>query len=205
MQHFSLKKLEVSYGKCWSFCPGPNISYFCLNTLRPSQNGRLITDNTFTRIFLNENNRIFIKISLKFVPKGLINNISALVLIMAWRWPGDKPLSGPMMVRSLTHICITRPQWVNSWRAANAWVCTQHCGCWCCGAETSGGRFKNPYELLNLRAFKISMLYKNHIFQWMGKLFCVEFQRVPLKFHTKYLAHTLKDVNFIHRWKFNSS
>ena len=60
-----------------------------------------------------------------------------------------------------------------------------------------GGRFKNTYELLNLRALKISKLHKNHIFQCMGKIFCVEFQRVPLKFHTKYLTHTLKDVDFI--------
>ena len=46
--------------------------------------------------------------------------------------------------------------------------------------EDPGGRFKNNYELLNLRALKISMLYKNHIFQCTGKIFCVEFQRVPL-------------------------
>ena len=44
--------------------------------------------------------------------------------------------------------------------------------------------FKNAYELLNLRALKISTLYKNYIFQCMGQIFCVEFQRVPLKFHT---------------------
>ena len=68
-----------------------------------------------------------------------------------------------------------------------------------------GGRFKNAYELLNLRALGISLLYKNHIFQCMGKIFCVEFQRVPLKFHSKYLTYTLKDVDFIHRWKFKSS
>ena len=43
-----------------------------------------------------------------------INNISALVQIMAWRRPGDKPLSEPMMVSLLTHICVTRPQWVNT-------------------------------------------------------------------------------------------
>ena len=55
-----------------------------------------------------------LKKSLKFVPKGLINNTPALVLIMAWRRPGDKPLSEPMLVRSLTHICVTRPQWVNN-------------------------------------------------------------------------------------------
>ena len=82
------------------------------STLKPRQNGRLFADDTFKRIFLNENIRISIEISLKFVPKGLINNIAAPVLIMAWRRPGDKPLSEPMMVRSLTHICITRPQCV---------------------------------------------------------------------------------------------
>ena len=61
------------------------------------------------RIFLNENVRISIMISLKFVPKGPINNIPALVQIMAWRRSGDKPLSEPMMVSLLTHICVTRP------------------------------------------------------------------------------------------------
>ena len=65
------------------------------------------------------------------------------------------------------------------------------------------GYFKNAYELLNL-TIEISMLYNNCIFQCMGKIFCVEFQRYPLKFHTKYLTHTLKDVYFIHRWKFKS-
>ena len=49
----------------------------------------------------------------KFVSKDPINNISALVKIMAWRRPGDKPLSEPMMIILLTHICVTRPQWVN--------------------------------------------------------------------------------------------
>ena len=56
---------------------------------------------------------ISIKISLKFVPKGLINNIPAFVQIMAWRRLGDKPLSEPMMIWLPTHICVTRPQWVN--------------------------------------------------------------------------------------------
>ena len=68
-----------------------------------------------------------------------------------------------------------------------------------------GARFKNPNVLLNLRALKISMLYKSHIFQCMGKIFCVEFQRVPLKFHTKYLTHTLKDKSFMKHWNFKSS
>ena len=54
-----------------------------LNTLRPKQNGRHFADDTFKCIFMNENVRISINISLKFVPKGLINNIPPLVQIMA--------------------------------------------------------------------------------------------------------------------------
>ena len=40
--------------------------------------------------------------------------IPALVQIMAWRLPGDKPLSEPMMVVLPTQICVTQPQWVNN-------------------------------------------------------------------------------------------
>ena len=83
-----------------------------LNTLRPRQNGRHFADDTFKSIFMNENVWISINISLKFVPRGAINNIPTLVQVMAWRRPGDKPLSEPMMVRLPTHICVTRPQWV---------------------------------------------------------------------------------------------
>ena len=83
------------------------------NTLRPRQNGRHFADDIFKRILFNENVSIAIKISLKFVPKGSINDIPALVQIMAWRRPGDKPLSEPMMVNLPTHICVTRPEWVN--------------------------------------------------------------------------------------------
>ena len=53
------------------------------STLRPRQNGRHFADDTFKRIFMNENVRVSINISLKFVPKGLINNIPALVQILA--------------------------------------------------------------------------------------------------------------------------
>ena len=48
--------------------------------------------------------------SLKFVPTVQINNIPALVQIMAWRQPDDEPLSEPMMVSLVMHICVTRPQ-----------------------------------------------------------------------------------------------
>ena len=89
------------------------VSWIWFNTLRPRQNGRHFPDNIFKCIFLNENVWISIKISLNFVPRGPINNIPALVQIMAGSRPGDKPLSEPMVVCLLMHICVTRPQWVN--------------------------------------------------------------------------------------------
>ena len=64
-------------------------------------------------IFLNGIVRITIKISLKFVYKDQINNIPALVQIMAWRQPGDMSLSGPNMVGLPTRICVMGPQLVN--------------------------------------------------------------------------------------------
>ena len=57
--------------------------------------------------------KFFIKISLNFIPKGLMNNIHTLVQIMTWHRPDDKLLSEPMVVSLLSHICVTQPQWVN--------------------------------------------------------------------------------------------
>ena len=101
--HQWLRPCSAIYSKC---------TQFALNTLRPRQNGRHFADDIFKCIFVNENVWIPIKISLKFVPKGPINNIPALVQIMAWRRAGDKPLSEPMLVSLPTLICVTRPQWV---------------------------------------------------------------------------------------------
>ena len=50
-----------------------------LNTLRPRENGGHFADDILKCIFLNENVWIPIEISLKFVPKGPIDNIPALV------------------------------------------------------------------------------------------------------------------------------
>ena len=85
-----------------------------VNTFRPRQDGPHFPNDTFNRIFMNKNVRISIEFSLKFVPKRPINNIPSLVQIMAWRRPGDKPLSEPMMVSLLAHICVTRPQWAKN-------------------------------------------------------------------------------------------
>ena len=63
------------------------------NILSPRQNGRYFPND----IFFNENILIQIEISIKFVHNN--NNIATLAQIMAWRPPGAKPLSDPVMVR----------------------------------------------------------------------------------------------------------
>ena len=84
------------------------------NPLRPRQNGRHFSDAIFKCIFLNENVWISLEILQKFAPEVWINNIPSLVQIMAWRRPGNKQLSEPMMVSLLMHICVTQPQWVKT-------------------------------------------------------------------------------------------
>ena len=54
-----------------------------------------------------------IEISLKFVPKGPIDNNIALVQIMAWRRIGDKPLLEPMMTRFTDTYMRHQGRWVN--------------------------------------------------------------------------------------------
>ena len=56
-----------------------------------------LADDIFRRIFLNENDNVVIQISLKFVHKGYIDNMSALVQVMAWCLTGTKPLPETML------------------------------------------------------------------------------------------------------------
>ena len=119
---------------------------YIFNTLTPRPNGRYFADDIFKCIILNENAWISLNISLNFVPKVRINNIPALAQIMAWRLPGDKPLSEPMMVKLPTHICVTRPQWVNS-------LATEHelmksVSIWPCNIEIAGYGGEITWRLL---------------------------------------------------------
>ena len=50
-----------------------------ISTHLPGQNGRHFTDDIFSCIFVNEKFCILIKISLKFVPEGPIDNDPALI------------------------------------------------------------------------------------------------------------------------------
>ena len=75
------------------------ISNTAVNSSPPRQNGSHFADGMLKCIFVNENICISNKISLGYVPWGPINNMSALVQIVAWRRPGDKTLSEPMLTQ----------------------------------------------------------------------------------------------------------
>ena len=90
--------------KLWHLTP--------LNSSGPRPYGRHFAGNIFEHIFLTE----YVWISLNLtdsIPKVRIIYIPALVQIMAWRRPGDKPLPEPIMHRLLTHICVNRYNWRN--------------------------------------------------------------------------------------------
>ena len=103
---FPLTMVHSCFATVRRACRYDNLFCCSVNTLRPKPNGPYFPDGIFKCIYMNEN------VWLAEVPKGPINNIPALVQIMAWRRPGDRPLSEPMMVSLLTQICVTRPQCV---------------------------------------------------------------------------------------------
>ena len=75
----------------------PTISSLYLSS--PGEMSSTLADNNFKYIFLNENYRILIWFSLKFVPRSPIYNKHALVQVMAWHWSGNKPLPEPMLTQ----------------------------------------------------------------------------------------------------------
>ena len=72
------------------WCGGHHVH---INSSSPGQNSRHFANDIFKHIFVNENVWILLKISLKFISKVPINNISALIQIMACCLISTKPLS----------------------------------------------------------------------------------------------------------------
>ena len=90
-------------------CVRPVVTSLCYHHIEAETKWPPFCRRHFQVHFLNDNVWIWIKVSLKSVPKSPVNNIPALVWIMAWCRPGDKALSEPFMVSLPTHICYTRP------------------------------------------------------------------------------------------------
>ena len=70
-----------------------------INSSSPGQNRHHFIEGMLKCIFLNKNIWISNKIWLECIPWGLIHSVSALVQMMAWRHPGEKPLSEPMLTQ----------------------------------------------------------------------------------------------------------
>ena len=85
--------------------------------MRRRQNGRYFADGIFKRNFMNENVWIAIKMSLNFVPLGLINIVSALVLIIAWRIYASLGLN----------MAPTSTLTINHYRSSNLYYCPAVC------------------------------------------------------------------------------
>ena len=88
-----------------------------INTLRPRRNEQHFADDIFKRKLFSSM-KMFefrLKFHWSLFPRVQLTIFQHWVQVMAWRRIGDKPLSEPKMVRSTTHICVTRPQWVKTW------------------------------------------------------------------------------------------
>ena len=98
----------------WSGCPSHNMIFQdFFNTLRHWDKMDTISQMTFSNAFSWK--KMFeyrLKFQWSLFLRVQLTISQALVQIMAWRRPGDKPLSEPMMARLPMHICFTRPQWI---------------------------------------------------------------------------------------------
>ena len=80
-------------GAIWKLAlPGGGV--MCFDTFKPRQDGRHFPGGIFKCFFMNEKFCILIKISLKCVPNGPIDNKWALVHVMACRRSGSKLIIG---------------------------------------------------------------------------------------------------------------
>ena len=102
----------------------------------------------FQCIFLIENFLILNEISLKYIPYGLVDNMAALVQIMAWRRTGDRPLSEPMLV------CFIDAYIRHSTSMSQSAVTSHNCSVfrWTCVAQFL-------YDLGNKLPSEVSKLY----------------------------------------------
>ena len=94
--NFFYKKIHLQIVcKMLTICSGCDV----LTHLPLDKMATILADNNFKCIFLNENDRIPIRISLEFVPRSPIDNKPALVQVMAWHLTGNKPLSEPVVTQ----------------------------------------------------------------------------------------------------------
>ena len=135
------------------------------NTLRPRQNGRHDPDDIFKCIILSENVWILIKISLKFVPKGPINN---LTIIGSDNGSMSKEHRGPYgsIPQTLNQVSgYILYAWSSSWfrrgvHFANICLCVSR-----------RGYFNYVFSRCGCHVGKLSKVYSEKIVSWPGRLY----------------------------------
>ena len=76
---FTTNVCRMSVWMVWCWANGWFVTRLYFDSSLPGQNGRHFADDIFRSIFMNEKFCILIKISLKFVSKGPIDNNPSLV------------------------------------------------------------------------------------------------------------------------------
>ena len=111
---------------------------------------------------------------------------------MAWRRPGDKPLSEPMMVSLPTHICVIRPQWVKACVMIPALMIGSNTTV--DGRNMNKNNEKNPKCLAILFYFHFCTLQHSCVYQcfeyiWHWMFICYEVSKSksvsPRNYHVK--------------------
>ena len=149
----------------------------------------ILADDLFKCIFMNEKVGILIRISLKFVPKGPIDNRSVLVQVMAWRRLGHYRIShyrNQCWLSLVTYICGTRWGWDGD-------VCVVRWGWFGYVSGVVGGGWVVGVGWVNCSQIKSRLLsnsswYSDHI--WRHKTWSTLVQAIAC-----FLTRTLPEVN----------
>ena len=125
---------------------------------------------------------------------GYFSKLACDWLSMVWAYSEQEPENRPCCVLlSKIHAIYVLKSFLAGWIMGvggafqnSIWVRSQNCGClvtWFCyqliakpGNKTATVSWPYPYELLNLRALRISTTYEIYTFHCIAKIFCVEFQ-----------------------------
>ena len=102
-----------------------------LNSLAPGKFERNFRHIIFKQTSVIDGEGMCSEIALIWMSLDFTDDQSTMVQVMAWCRQASSHYLSQCWPRSLSSYGVTRPQWVNLYRAGNTWVHTQHCGYWC--------------------------------------------------------------------------
>ena len=114
---------------------------------------------------------------------------------MAWRRPGDKPLSEPMMVSIPTQICVTRPQWVDA--GDLIWFTVTSTSIMTCHFTEGPGEIAKQFQYIYASIHQYMDLGLNSIRQKVSNTLCCDDWRrwVAVRFITTFIIKKVSSQN----------